>query len=134
MQIAVLGGTIAIVFLALDFLMLRNIIEPYFRERLGDHLLDSIRTTPAVMFYLSYVAGVVWFAALPALREGGPGQAAVNGLLLGGLAYATYELTNHATLARWTWGMVALDLGWGAIVTGLSAAAGVLVTRAVFGQ
>jgi uncharacterized membrane protein len=129
MQILGLYGVTVVIFFALDFLGLRYLVGPLFRRLVGDMLLESFRAGPALVFYLFYVAGLVWFVSLPALRGDGPGDAFVQGAFLGALAYGTYEFTNYATLKGWTWQMVAADLAWGTLLTAVSAAAGVVVMR-----
>lgn len=131
MQTLVLYLVTAIVFLGIDAVMLKTVLRPMFETRLGDWLLDDIRIGPAVVFYLFYVAGVLWFVSLPALKEGAPVNALIGGAILGALAYGTYEFTNYATLTRWAPQMVALDVAWGAVLTGVSAWAGVMAARAI---
>lgn len=131
MQTALLYAATAIVFLALDAVMLKTVLRPVFERQIGNWLLDDIRFGPAIGFYLLYVAGILWFVSLPALRASDPMQALVGGVFLGALAYGTYEFTNYATLRDWSWNMVAIDLTWGAILTGFSAWAGVVITRAL---
>jgi uncharacterized membrane protein len=131
LQIAVLYGVTVLVFLAADAVMLRTVMQPLFSRHLGDALLDSPRLGPAVVFYLFYVAGLLWLVSLPALRAGAPGQALLNGALLGAIAYGTYEFTNYATLRDWSWQQVAVDGLWGTVLTGVSAWAGVTVARMV---
>lgn len=129
MQIALLFAVTAMTFLTLDALMLKFVMHPVFSRHIGGWLLDEIRLGPAVGFYLFYVAGILWFVSLPALRDGAPVQALVGGAILGALAYGTYEFTNYATLRDWSLQMVALDLAWGALLTGFSAWVGVAVAR-----
>jgi uncharacterized membrane protein len=74
---------------------------------------------PAVLFYLLYVAGLVYFVMLPASRSR---DALLRGALFGLIAYATYDLTNQATLRDWPWQVTLVDLVWGAFVTGTSCA------------
>lgn len=131
MQLAVLYFSTAVIFLALDAVMLKFVMRPLFDRHIGDMLLDQIRFAPAVGFYLLYVAGVLYFVSVPALRAGLPGQALIAGALLGAMAYGTYEFTNLATLRGWSWSMVAVDVTWGAVLTGFSAWAGVSLTRAL---
>lgn len=121
----------AFVFFAVDVVGLRFLIRPVFVRHVEPMLLDGYRFGPALVFYLFYIAGLLWFVSLPALREGSVAQAALGGALLGALAYGTYEFTNYATLRGWHWHMVAVDLTWGAFLTGLAAAAGVAITRAL---
>ncbi len=131
MQIAILYLSTAIVFFGLDFFGLQYLVKPVFMRHVEPILLDGFRLVPAAVFYLFYVAGVLWFVSLPALREGGTGQAFIGGALLGAMAYGTYEFTNYATLRDWHWQMVATDLIWGTVLTGIAAAAGVAITKAL---
>lgn len=133
MQIAVLYAATAGIFLILDAIMLRVVMAPLFRRHIGDALLADIRIGAAAVFYLFYVAGLVWLVSLPALRAGVPLQALVRGAVVGAMAYGTYEFTNYATLRGWHPAMVATDLLWGTALTAFAAWAGVLVTRAATG-
>lgn len=131
MQIIVLYIFTAVVFLGLDVIGLRFLIRPVFERHVGDMLVDSFRFAPALVFYLFYIGGLLYFVSLPALKAGAPAQAALGGALIGALAYGTYEFTNLATLKGWSWAMVATDLTWGIVLTGFAAWAGVTLTRAV---
>jgi len=131
LQLIILYAVTAIVFLAADAVMLRLVMKPLFERHIGDWLLDSPRIGPAAVFYLFYVAGLLWLVSWPALRAGSSGQALINGAILGALAYGTYEFSNYATLSRWTASQVAVDLAWGTVLTAGSAWIGVAVTRAV---
>ena len=119
----------AIVFLALDVVMLKKVMYPLFSANIGPMMLEDLRMGPAAVFYLFYVVGVVWFVSIPALNVGSIAQAFFAGAVLGALAYGTYEFTNFATLKGWTAQMVMVDVIWGAILTGTSAAFGVAVTK-----
>lgn len=131
MQIVVLYLITATVFLVLDAVMLKTVMKPLFEQHIGDWLLEEIRLRPAILFYLFYVAGVLWFVSLPSLRAGTPVNAMIGGAILGAMAYGTYEFTNYATLRAWSLQMVAADVTWGAALTGFSAWAGVSITRAL---
>ena len=119
----------AIVFLALDVVMLKKVMYPLFSANIGPMMLEDLRMVPAAVFYLFYVVGVVWFVSIPALNVGSIAQAFFAGAVLGALAYGTYEFTNFATLKGWTAQMVMVDVIWGAVLTGTSAAVGVAVTK-----
>ena len=119
------------VFCGLDFLWLGFVAKGYYQSQLGALLLDKPNIPVAVLFYGLYVAGILVFAVLPALDAGQWSRALVQGALFGFFAYATYDLTNLATLKGWSPGVAMLDLAWGSAVTGLSATAGYLVTRSV---
>ena len=119
----------AIVFLALDVVMLKKVMYPLFSANIGPMMLEDLRMGPAAVFYLFYVVGVVWFVSIPALNVGSIAQAFFAGAVLGALAYGTYEFTNFATLKGWTAQMVMVDVIWGAVLTGTSAAVGVAVIK-----
>ena len=110
----------AIVFGVLDALWLGWAGDNFYRPRLGDMLADSFRMAPALVFYVAYIAGIVWFAVRPGLA-GGVGTAALNGALLGALCYATYDLTNQATLRQWSTTVTVADICWGAFATAVVA-------------
>lgn len=131
MQIVILYLITATVFLVLDAVMLKTVMKPLFEQHIGDWLLDEIRLRPAIIFYLFYVAGVLWFVSVSALRSEVPLNALIGGAILGAMAYGTYEFTNYATLRDWSLQMVAVDVTWGAVLTGFSAWVGVTLTRAL---
>lgn len=112
------------VFLALDAVWLNAVAKPMFERHLGTVLLDSPRLAVAAAFYALYVVGILYFAVWPAVSAGAAGRAALNGALLGFIAYGTYEATNLATLKGWTFGMLVLDTAWGAALTATAAMAG----------
>ncbi|WP_371036859.1 MULTISPECIES: DUF2177 family protein [unclassified Rhodosalinus] len=130
MQIALLYLATAGVFLVLDALMLNMVLRPLFEGRIGAIMAEPLRMGPAAVFYLAYVAGLLYLVSVPALRAGDPMQALVGGAVLGFVAYGTYEFTNYAVLRDWHWTLVAVDLTWGTALTAVSAWAGVAVLRA----
>ena len=127
MQWMLLYGVTAVVFLGLDALGIRFLIRPIFEAQVGHLLADRMRVLPAAAFYLVYVAGLVWMVSMPALRAEQPLQALVDGMVLGFLCYSTYEMTNFATLADWSFRQVAVDVAWGTALTGLAAWVGVVL-------
>lgn len=110
------------IFLAIDAAWLKLVAAPMFRRHVGALMLDEPRMGVAAAFYALYVVGIVYFAAAPALAQGGAGAAFVDGALFGLFAYGTYEATNLATLKGWTVRMAVLDVAWGAALTGVAAA------------
>lgn len=131
LQILTAYGVTALVFLAADAVMLRSVMKPLFEKHLGDAILGSPRLGAAVVFYLFYVAGAIWLVSLPALREGLPVQALINGAILGALAYGTYEFTSYAVMRDWSLEQVVTDTIWGTVLTAVSIWIGVLAARAV---
>ena len=110
----------AVAFGALDALWLGWAGPNFYRPRLGDMLADSFRMAPALVFYAAYIAAIVWFAVRPGLANG-LGAAALNGALLGAICYATYDLTNQATLKQWSTTVTIADICWGAFATAIAA-------------
>lgn len=123
----------AIVFLGIDSIWLGVIAPAFYRKHLGEMLLDQPNFWAAGLFYMIYIGGIVYFAVAPALQGGGWLQAMIAGAVLGFVAYATYDLTNWATLKNWSPVIVVADLAWGTILTGTAAAAGYAITRKIVG-
>ncbi len=132
MQIAVLYLSSLVIFLGLDAVMLKLVMRPLFQSHLGALLMPDPRMVPAALFYLVYIAGLIWLVSLPALRSANPMQALIAGAVVGAMAYGTYEFSNYATLGAWSPVMVAIDTLWGTCLTALTAWAGVAITRAIF--
>ena len=113
-------GAAALAFGALDAVWLRWAGPNFYRPAIGELLADSFRMAPALVFYAAYVAAMVWFAVRPGLA-GGIGAAALNGSLLGAICYATYDLTNQATMKVWPVHVTLADIAWGAFATAVAA-------------
>ena len=108
---------------ALDAVWLRWAGPNLYRPALGDLLAPSFRAAPAIVFYALFIAALVWFAVRPGLT-GGVGTAVLNGALLGGICYATYDLTNQATLKVWPVNVTLIDIAWGALASAVAAGVG----------
>jgi uncharacterized membrane protein len=121
---------VAAAFAVIDAIWLK-LMNPFYRRHVGDLLADKPHLGYAVVFYVMYIAGIVFFALRPAL-DGGSWLTAVGfGATLGAFAYATYDLTNAATLKTWPLQLVVADVLWGSALTGLSTLAGWLVFRQI---
>jgi len=120
----------ALVFVLMDGAFLAVVGPKLYRPDIGVLLTDKVRLGPALVFYLLYVAGLVYFCVRPSLA---PGWTAglINGVLLGLVAYGTYDLTCYAVMRVWTLKVTLVDLAWGAIASGVASAAGVAITRAI---
>ena len=121
----------AVAFGVLDFLWLSNAAPKLYRPAIGEIMADQVRWPPAIAFYLLYLVGVTALVTLPALREGGVGKAAWTGALFGLVAYATYDLTNQATLRVWPTHLTLIDMAWGAFASGLAATAAFFAARQI---
>ena len=131
MQIAILYISTAAIFLIVDALMLTTVMKPLFTRHIGPLMAEPIRFAPAAVFYLAYVAGLIYLVSYPALKTGAP--ILIPAAIIGAMAYGTYEFTSYAIMKDWHWSMVATDTTWGAVLTALSAWAGVTITRAITG-
>jgi uncharacterized membrane protein len=120
----------ALVFLGLDAIWLSVAVRFLYRPILGELLLDTFNLVPAAAFYLLYVAGIVTFAVSPAFVTSRPTTALVYGALFGFFAYATYDLTNQATLRGWSSLITIADIGWGTLLTAVAATLGYLIASA----
>lgn len=108
-----------ITFGILDALWLRWAGPNLYRPALGDLLAPSFRPVPAIVFYVLYIAAMVWFAVRPGVALGVP-YAVLNGALFGAICYATYDLTNQATMRTWPTMITLIDIAWGAAATALA--------------
>lgn len=120
----------AVIFLALDAVWLSVMAERLYRPALGRMMLDKFDVAPAAIFYLLYVSGMVVFAVAPALESGRWTTALGLGALFGLVAYATYDLTNQATLRDWPLRVTIADLCWGTFATAVASTLGARVTAA----
>lgn len=120
--------TTAMVFFAIDLIWLSKVARKFYFDRLGSLLLPKPRLAAAALFYAVYVVGIVIFAVNPSLSDGTVAVAIHNGSLFGFFAYATYDMTNYATLKNWPLSVVIVDILWGSFVTAISAAAGFWLT------
>jgi uncharacterized membrane protein len=123
--------TALIVFGAVDALWLSLMGPVLYRPVLADILAPNLRLAPAIAFYFLFPAGIIVFGALPGIRSGTLTSAFAFALLFGALAYATYDLTNYATLRVWTLQITLLDIGYGALASGVAAIVACLVARSL---
>lgn len=119
-------------FAAADMVWLGTMVERIYRPALGDILIVGVNLPPAIIFYLLYPVGLVMFAVLPATR-GAVATATLYGALFGFFTYATYDLSNYATLRNWTLQLTLIDMAWGTVLGGIAATVGRLVAAQVDG-
>jgi len=93
----------------------KNIYQKY----LGGFLTDNVNWTAAFIFYFIYVVGISIFAIYPSVNKGLVYQAILMGALFGFFTYATYDLTNLATLKGWPLSIVIIDIIWGSVLSAL---------------
>ena len=123
----------AVSFLLLDFIWLGFVAKSFYRQEIGALLLDKFNMAAAIGFYLVFVVGIVIFAVLPALQAGSWKTALLYGALFGFFTYATYDMTNLATLKGWSLSVTFVDIAWGTLLTGTASLLGYAAARAVSG-
>ena len=110
--------TLAVFFL-IDLVWLGVVAKGFYRRHIGGFLSPKVQWGAAILFYLLFIAGLLVFAVGPALLRGEPLHALLHGALLGLVCYATYDLTNQATLKDWPLVVTVVDLAWGTVLGGL---------------
>jgi len=115
-------------FLLLDACWLGFMGPHLYRPALRALMADDIDWLAAGLFYPVYLLGLLVFAIVPALQRGHPLAALRRGALLGCVAYATYDLTNQASLRGWPWAVTLADLAWGTAASGAAAWAAARLT------
>ena len=111
------------VFFAIDMLWLGIIARGFYAKQLASFLSPNVNWTAGIIFYLLYIVGIIYFAVLPGVEKKSLALVVMNAALFGGLAYATYDLTNLATLKNWPLQIVLVDIAWGVVLTSLVAMA-----------
>jgi uncharacterized membrane protein len=130
-NIAVTYLTVLVVFTAIDFLWLGLIALDFYKREIGPLMLDKPRLEVAALFYALCAAGITILAVHPALNAGQWYTAVLLGAVFGLCAYGTYDLTNLATLQRWSFRLAIVDMAWGTFLTSIAALAGYLVGRSI---
>lgn len=120
--------TLAVFFL-IDMIWLGVVAKGFYRRHLGPMLSPKVNWAAAVLFYLLFIVGLLVFVIKPALVGGEPIKALFFGALLGLISYATYDLTNLATLKDWPLIVTVVDLIWGAVLGGAVSFISVLIGR-----
>ncbi len=113
-------------FLVIDFTWLGWIARDFYANQLEGLMAEDVNWTSAVIFYLLFVVGLLIFVILPALNGGSLAQAVYMGALFGLIAYATYDLTNLATLQNWPLMVTVVDLIWGGTLSAAVSTVGYL--------
>ena len=130
-HVATAYAAMAVVFLGLDVIWLGIVSVDIYKQGIGHLLAEKPDFGAAAAFYVIYLAGAVYFAVMPALLQQKPGRAFRDGALFGLVAYATYDLTNQATMRDWPVSITIIDLVWGSFATSFAASAATWITLKV---
>lgn len=121
-----------VIFLMIDMVWLGLIAKNLYKEKLGFIISPDVKWTAAIIFYMLYIVGILFFAVNPSLKDSSWLTALVNGAVFGAMCYATYDLTNMATIAKWPLVIVVIDIAWGMVLTGLVSVGTYLVVAKIF--
>ena len=119
------------VFFVIDMIWLGVVAKGFYRRNLGLMMSPKVNWIAAMLFYLLFIVGLLVFAIRPALVAGVPINALFYGALLGLISYATYDLTNLATLKDWPLIVTVIDLIWGTVLGGIVSYISALLGRAL---
>ena len=120
----------AVAFMVIDFTWIGVVASNFYDKHLGPIMRPDVNWPAAIAFYAIYIAGILVFAVLPALADGGSLARAITlGAFLGFFAYATFDLTSMALLKGFSWTVVVVDLIWGTVLTASVAASGFGIGR-----
>ena len=118
-----------VVFFAIDMIWLGVVAKGFYRRHLGTFMSPKVNWISAMLFYLLFIVGLLVFVIRPALMAGVPLNALFYGALLGLISYATYDLTNLATLKDWPLIVTVIDLIWGTVLGGVVSYVSALLGR-----
>lgn len=107
------------IFFAIDMAWLGLIAKNFYKNQIGFLMKTNINWTAAILFYLLFIVGLVVFVIAPAVEKGSWMQALLLGMFFGFITYATYDLTNLATLKDWPILVTIVDLAWGTVLGAL---------------
>ena len=131
MSISALLTTFAVM-AVFDGIWLTLVARNFYRSNLGHLIGDTTNWPPAILFYLIYTVGAWFFATQAGVDDGSVLTAALRGAAFGFVAYATYDLTNHATLRGWPTIVTVVDMAWGTLLTAAVAGIATWITLTFF--
>lgn len=104
------------VFFAIDIVWIGFVAKDFYRQQIGYLLRSDVNWAAAIIFYLVFMAGLVFFVIAPAMEKGSWTYALLAGAFFGFVCYATYDLTSLATTKDWPLLVTIVDLAWGAVL------------------
>ncbi|MBC7618701.1 MAG: DUF2177 family protein [Candidatus Saccharibacteria bacterium] len=119
------------VFIAIDMVWLGLVAKSFYRDQIGFLMKPDINWAAAIVFYLLFVVGLVLFVIAPAIEKNSWLHALLFGALFGLITYATYDLSNLATLKDWPLLVTVVDLAWGATLAASVSSATYFIARKI---
>lgn len=104
-------------FIIIDLVWLGVIASSFYQDQLGDLMADNVIWPAAILFYILFVVGILYFSVIPALKKKSLDFALKNAALYGFFTYMTYELTNYSVLQDWPFALVVVDIIWGVVLS-----------------
>jgi uncharacterized membrane protein len=117
------------IFFLIDMIWLGSLAKKFYGDNIGHLLSEKVNWKAALVFYFIYIVGILFYAVVPALEDGNWQKALLLGSAFGFFTYATYDLTNLATLKNWSVKVVVVDIVWGMILCGVVAAVSFQVAK-----
>jgi len=105
------------VFLGIDMLWLTIIASKFYKSQIGHLMADKAKLLPAAIFYILFIAAMVYFVIVPALEHQNLTRLIISAAIFGLVTYATYDLTNMATLKDWPLLVTVVDIAWGTFIS-----------------
>jgi len=121
-----LYAAMLVAFFAIDMVWLGLVARHFYRRHLGFLLAPDVNWIAAVLFYLLFIAGILVFVVLPGLDAHSLKKTLMLGAFFGLVTYATYDLTNLATVKNWPLAVTIVDMIWGTVLSTLVGCAGYL--------
>lgn len=121
-----------VVFFLVDIIWLGFISKNLYKNYLGHLMAPQVNWAAAIIFYLLFIAGLIFFVIDPALTRGDLRYAILAGGFFGLITYATYDLTNLATLKDWPLTITLIDLAWGTFLNAATAGVTYLIANRFF--
>ena len=118
-----------LVFFILNMLWLGLLAKDLYNKYLINFLNDKVNWTAAIIFYLLFIIGIFYFCILPAIEKDSISKAIIGGAFFGIITYATYDLTNLATLKNWPLPIVFIDIIWGMVLNMIVSVSGFFITK-----
>lgn len=119
------------VFFVIDIIWLGFIGKGIYKEHIGFLMREKTNWIAAIMFYMVYIVGLIFFALNPALAKDSLMYAVLVGAFFGLITYGTYDMTNLATLKDWSMFIVVVDIIWGTVLCSVTTAISFTILRAI---
>jgi uncharacterized membrane protein len=118
-----------VVFFAVDMIWLGFVARTFYKKYLGYLMAPTVNWLPAILFYLLFIVGILVFVVLPGVKENSLQNTVLRAALFGLITYATYDLTNLATINQWPLNVTLVDLIWGMAVTTIVSISGFFIAK-----